>query len=117
MITNIEEFAKLNETSLPHDFGKFTFKTEKPTGKYKSFINNVNNVLFNKKMVGLIEPDNFKIRLMIVKDDINSDGNPNCPWKWITLSKNNETLQDAQKFLNDNFTNIFIKYTLYQSEY
>lgn len=115
-VLQLKESNKINEASVNTADGKFTFKTEKPTGKYRSFGKNNNNILLTRKLVGLIDPDNFKIRLMIVKDDINSDGNPNCIWKWITLSKNSETLEDAQKFLNDNINAIIMKYTLYKSD-
>jgi len=66
---------------------KFTFKTEKPTGAYRSFFSENHYIKLNKKQVGAIADRTWKIRLMVFKDDINEDGNANCQWKWISLKK------------------------------
>jgi len=92
----------------------FTFKTEKPTGRYRSFDNDTHNIKLQKVEVGVICSDKpFKIRLQVVKKDIMEDGNKNCPWKWITFKKESETLDEAKKFLNDNFEAITSKFTIF----
>lgn len=93
---------------------KFTFKTEKSTGRYASFYSDHYHIKLNKVEVGYFSPDEpFKIHLQVVKKDIMEDGNKNCPWKWITLKKESETLDEAKKFLNDNFEVINSKYQIY----
>ena len=92
---------------------KFTFKTERPTGKWKSFSATWYYIKLDGKEVGSIGEDKpHKIRLMVVKDDINSDGNPNCPWKWITLKKESETMDAAKEWLNNNIAEITTKWKL-----
>jgi hypothetical protein len=89
---------------------KFTFKTDKPTGKYKSFDRPIHNVKLEGIEVGRINPDApFKIRLRVTKSNINEDGNPNCPWKWIQLKKESESLQEAKDFLNSHCDDILLK--------
>lgn len=92
---------------------KFTFKTVTPTGKWKSFDKNQYLIKYNNEEVGRITDNEWKIKLTIIKDDINSDGNPNCTWKWITLGKKSESLQEAKDFLNQNIDKILEKYNLY----
>jgi len=93
---------------------KFTFKTVKPTGRYKSFFQPNIIIKLDKKEVGCIFFEKaFKIRLMVFKKDIMEDGNPNCPWMWITLRKKSETLQEAKDFLNSNIVQILGKYDIF----
>jgi hypothetical protein len=95
----------------------FTFKTVKPTGRYKWLQPDSHYIKINRKQVGSIDPDNpFRIRLLVLKDDIMEDGNPNCPWKSICLKKESTSLQEAKKFLNDHFTSLTAKYKIYQLE-
>ena len=63
---------------------QFTFKTEKP----------------------------FTIYLTVIKQDIYEDGNPNCDWKWIRLSKKSESLLEAKEWLNNSIKIILAKYNL-----
>lgn len=92
---------------------KFTFKTTRPTGSYAWLHKPYHDVLLNKNKVGAIEPDKpHQIRLMIMKADINEDGNPNCPWKWIGLKKESESLDGAKEFLNENIEVILTKYKI-----
>ena len=96
---------------------KFTFKTIKPTGKWKSFDNDVILIKLNKKECGAIEPTHpHKIRLMVVKDDINEDGNTNCIWKWITFKNEFKTIKDSKLFLNKYFIPITSKYNIHLLE-
>lgn len=80
---------------------KFTFKTIKPTGRYRSFFPTTHYIKLKGVVVGTIDDESpFKIRFKVVKSDINEDGNPNCFWKWITLLKRSESLEEAKEFLN-----------------
>ena len=92
---------------------KFTFKTEKPTGAYRSFFPEYHSIKLKKAHVGSIVDKDWRIMLMVIKDDIGEDGNPNCEWRWITLNKESTSLQDAKDWLNHNFDSITKKYKLY----
>jgi hypothetical protein len=92
---------------------KFTFKTHRETGSYAWLHKPYHKVFLNKNEVGSIEPDKpHKIRLMVMKKDILEDGNCNCEWKWITLKRESESLQEAKDFLNENIDVILTKYTI-----
>lgn len=91
---------------------KFTFKTRNPAGRYRAFDKATHDIKFEGKVVGCISDQDFTIRLMVYKEDINEDGNPNCPWKWIRLAKVSKSLSEAKAFLNDNIINIHQKWTL-----
>jgi hypothetical protein len=93
---------------------KFTFKTDKPTGQYRSFYSNHHEIKLNKKVIGSIDPKlPHKIRLQVMKTDIMEDGNPNCKWKWIVLKQQSQTLQETKEFLNRHCDEILQKYNLY----
>lgn len=98
---------------------KFTFKTENPTGKWKSFDNPIHYIKFNKTVVGNIslnEQEIYQIYLMVIKKDINEDKNPNCEWKWILLKQESQTLDFSKEWLNENIDLILSKYTLIQQK-
>jgi len=78
---------------------KFTFKTEKPTGKWRSFAEDHNAIKFSGKEVGLITSKPHRIKLMVEKADIMEDKNPNCSWKWITLKPEFNTIDEAKNFI------------------
>ena len=99
-------------------FKKFTFKTEKATGRYRSIYPDTHNIKLNKFECGLIDDKKpYKIQLQVIKDDINKDGNPNCDWEWITLKKESESLQEAKNFLNENHEAIQLKYKIYTGKH
>jgi hypothetical protein len=90
---------------------KFTFKTEKSTGRYRTFHSDYHYVKLNKCVVGNISDEEpFKIHLMVIKNDVMEDGNKNCTWKWITLKKESSSLQEAKDFLNKHFSATFQKH-------
>jgi hypothetical protein len=92
---------------------KFTFKTEKSEGHFRSLFPDHHYIKLNKIEVGNISDDTpIKIRFMVVKDDIMEDNNPNCVWKWITLKREFISLQDAKDFLNVNIEHILTKFNL-----
>jgi hypothetical protein len=86
---------------------KFTFKTTPATGRYRSFYPDTHEIKFKRKVCGLITDQTpHKIRLQVIKKDINEDKNPNCSWKWITLKYEGKTLQETKDFLNANIDKI-----------
>jgi hypothetical protein len=92
---------------------KFTFKTTRPTGSYAWLHKPYHDVLLNKNKVGAIDPEKpHTLRLMVMKADIMEDGNPNCPWKWISLKHESENVADAKTFLNENIEVILTKYKI-----
>jgi hypothetical protein len=93
---------------------KFTFKTVKPTGKWKSFDNPQHLIKLDGSEVGTISYKDFKIRLMVIKKDITEDGNKNCIWKWIMLKKEFNSLDEAKIFLNNNINQILKQWELYK---
>lgn len=95
---------------------KLTFKSKKPTGKWKSFNRTTHYVKLDKKQIGQINDKTFKIMLMVTKKDIMEDGNPNCSWMWITLKKESKSLEEAQTFLTEHIEEISTKHNLHKSE-
>lgn len=94
---------------------KFTFKTEKPTGRYRSFSFEHHRIKFGKLEVGAITDREWKIRLMVMKEDIKEDPNDTfCNFKWITLKKESSSLQEAKDWLNkpETMKAILTKYIL-----
>jgi len=92
--------------------GKFTFKTEHPTGSYRSFSNSAYYIKIKRKQVGQIydkpstawaresQGDKVRIGFMVFKEDINEDGNKNCSWKWVQLKRTFESVEEAKEWLN-----------------
>lgn len=95
---------------------KFTTKTIQPTGRYKSFHKPVHEIKFNRLVVGSIEPTPpFTINLMVVKEDVNSGGNPNTKWRWAKFKHEFNSIEDAKKFVKQQefFDAILRKYKLF----
>lgn len=96
---------------------KFTFKTEKESGRYASFYPDTHLIKFKRKIVGQIEQYKtdsiWHIRLMINKNEKYKDNNPNCSWMWITLHKTSYSLDEAKIYLNLNVDNIITSYSLH----
>lgn len=91
----------------------FTFKTTRATGHYRSFHSDQHDIKIKKVVVGMISDRDWVIRLQVTKKDINEDGNPNCPWKWITLKKQSASLEEAKEFLNRNYEAIRAKFNIH----
>lgn len=95
----------------------FTFKTEKPTGRYASFYSSYHYIKYKGKSVGTIEDKTFKINLYVLKtkeDRQKENDNPKTNWKWITLKKESKTLKEAQEFLKEKVQILFEKYQIIQ---
>lgn len=56
--------------------------------------------------------NNYTIRLMTIKDQLEEDGNHNCEWKWITFKFKSESEQECRDFLKNNYEIIVKKYNL-----
>ena len=83
---------------------KFTFKTHKATGRYRSFEKDCHDIKYNKIACGNITDDfPFYVKFQVIKKDINEDGNTNCEWKWITLKTPEfENIKEAKKWVKEN---------------
>lgn len=92
---------------------KFTFKTEKQTGKYRAFYNPWHYIKLDGKQVGYIDHETLRIRLMIYDDALRGT---NCEWKWIQLKHVPVSLEEAKAFLIRNQTAIESKYKLHKLE-
>lgn len=91
---------------------KFTFKTVKPTGKYKSFYNPHYTIFLGGQDVGEIRHEfPHKIRLKVIKE-VYEDGVPNCKWKWVQLVHESASINEAKKWANEHFEAITKKYKL-----
>lgn len=103
---------------------KFTFKTEKPTGKFRSFSNSQHYIKIKKNIIGKINENvrgtfaNGKITIgfMVIKDGIIiKDNNNNCSWKWVFLKREFQSVQEAKDWLNseNNFNNLNKQFNFY----
>lgn len=106
---NVDGFIDVTKKS------KFTFKTEKPVGKWRAFDTNTHHIKLDGMRVGSIsDKEPFKISFMVEKNGTTiTDNNPNCKWKIITLAKQNETLESAKKFIIDNTEKLLATYRFY----
>jgi hypothetical protein len=96
---------------------KFTFKTDKVAERYGAFYPDIHHIKYNKKEVGCISDNGgFRIRLKVVKKDINEDKNPNCLWKWITLKQTFNSLQESKEWLNAHVEDILKTFVLMQED-
>ena len=96
---------------------KFTFKTVKPTGLYRSFYNPYHYIKLKGKQCGLIKKDEkdflFRITFKVIKKDITEDDNPNCTWKWIKIKSTFEKLDEAKDWLNEKIDIIIKQFDLH----
>jgi len=101
-------------------FEAFTFKTVKPTGKYRSFDDDDHLIKIKGFECGSIDDKKpHKISFMVWKNDedrAKPADNKNCPWKWIRLKHESETLQAAKDWLNANFDGIMKAWDIRKTE-
>ena len=99
---------------------KFTFKTTRNEGRYKSFQHENVDIKLAKKKVGIIteashfaknvkENESYSIHFMV------TDDTTKCGWKWINLIKNFPNSADAKEWLSKEavYKGIQEKYELY----
>lgn len=90
---------------------KVSFKTVKPTGKWRSFEEAQNYIKLNGLFVGTIHTGNNKIGFCVIKDGVDvTDTNPNCDWMWCFLKKESATIEEAKEFIINNIDKIIAKY-------
>lgn len=95
----------------------FTFKTNKPTGPYRSFYDPTHTIKIKKVEVGSIHQQSpHRISLKVTKSSIDEDGNANCPWKWITLKKEFASVEEVKSFLKEHFMDITKKYNIWMDD-
>lgn len=70
------------------------------------------DIIYNGICVGNIDHKSFQIGLRVIKEDINSDGNPNCKWRWAHLKPVFLNMPEARDWLNQNSDLIFKSFTL-----
>lgn len=93
---------------------QFTFKTEKSTGRYRSFYPDQHLIKLQGKEVGTISDDlDHKIRLMVKKEPTKEDP---APFRWAYLKGTFPNLMEAKYFLQANFEKITTQFDLYLSE-
>ncbi len=90
---------------------KFTFKTEKSTGRYRSFYPDNHIIKLNKQQVGTISQKDGAWGISLEIEQDKTDADP-CDFKWIRLARKDDSLQDAKDFLNRNIDTILQKYKL-----
>lgn len=89
---------------------KFTFKTEKPTGKWRSFSPTSYYVKYGNDIIGNIYEEPWRVAIMVMKSNGVEGSNPNCPWMWLRFKDRFESLQAAKDWLNEHFKEITDKY-------
>lgn len=96
---------------------KFTFKTEQPTGRYRSFDKPTYHIKYDKKEVGYIKLEKpHKIHLQVLKteEDLKkSENNINCEWRWLRIKYEFESVDAAKLWLNENIEKILNAFSLY----
>lgn len=108
---NIHEYETFNEGM------KFTFKTTKPTGRYRSFGKDYHEIKVKGIVCGAIthlesdawnkypedQEGKYAIRLMVDKEPTKEQP---APFKWSTIKQKFDSLEDAKKFITDNAAKI-----------
>jgi len=92
---------------------KFTFKKEKG-GAYDVYDTTI--IKLAGKECGTIvgnQLNGYKVHVMVTKNDVFTDDNPNCAWKWITIARKFPKESDARAALNDCFDSIVAKFPLH----
>lgn len=77
------------------------------------------DIKLNGKICGTIsapnwttKDNNYSISLMVLKDQLEEDNNPNCNWKWVIFKFKSESEQECREFLKSNYEIIVKKYNL-----
>lgn len=85
---------------------RFTTKTTKATGRYKSFFSDSHAIKHNKKVIGSISGTGhplqtapYKIKLQVIKSDLNKNNNSNCEWECITLKARFDSVDEAKEWI------------------
>jgi hypothetical protein len=72
------------------------------------------DIKVDRKVVGHIIPptwqtknNTWSIQIAVEKDDIHSDGNANCPWRWVFLKLEFDEEKDAREYLKNHTEGLF----------
>jgi len=89
---------------------KITFKTIKPTGKWRAFDKDNHLIKLDGKEIGAISQDApYIVSFMVIKDGARfTDNNPNCKWKWVFTRQEHNTLEDAKDWATDYVTRFLL---------
>lgn len=91
---------------------KFTFKRNPPTGRYRSFEQESQDIKIKGKIVGTINEQKgfseWKVSF-VIEDDIEK-----CGWRWIRLARKFTSWKTAREWCNLNFLNINQQFKLKQ---
>lgn len=90
-----------------------TFKTHKPTGRFRSFDTEYADIKFKKKIFGTISEisglgDKYKINLMVVSEKGGFD--------WISLKVRFKAMNEAKLFVKENYEAISKKFNLFYQD-
>lgn len=97
-------------------FKQFTYKTEKGEGRFASFYDPCHYIKLEGVSIGQIVHKTWRIKFRIMKTEIYTDNNPNCPWVWITLGYKPTSLIDAKIWLRANAERLQTMYKFPVSE-
>ena len=97
---------------------KFTFKINRPTGRYSSFDPSHMDIKYNGYVVGAVyEPQlipggdrNWRVRFKVIPTV--SDTYSPKDWEWITIKYAPSSFEEAKQWLLKNQEAIFQKYQL-----
>lgn len=89
---------------------KLTFKTHKPTGRYRSFYRPDIYIKHNRLKIGSIEADEpYVIRVTVKREPTKAEP---APFRWITLAYKSKTLEESKRYAEENLERIINKYCL-----
>lgn len=86
---------------------QFTFKINRPTGRFRSFDRANMDIVWDKKQVGSVSE---KVGYYEIHFMVKSDKHPG--WKWIVLKKRVASFDEAKQLLRENFQTITKKFEL-----
>lgn len=96
---------------------KFTFKTEKSTGRYRSFYPDSHYIKIKGVTVGMIEDKDWhKVSIKVLKDEERTDNNPNKDWMWVKLAREFESVAAAKTWLTENTDKLFRQFKIKTTE-
>lgn len=74
----------------------------------------------NKRRFGTIYAPNWQtpdgkwsISIMVKKENLYEDDNPNCSWKWVTAKQRFDGEDDARKWIQENIEFVLQSYLLH----
>lgn len=94
---------------------KFTFKTKKATGRYRSFYSDQHEIKLQGHKIGSIEDTPpHKIHIAVEKTEEELKIQPQCSWKWIVFKKDHDSVEAAKTWLNEHTETIVNKLNIHK---